>query len=95
MKLELFRMLSHIPYTIPVDPGTIPQYAPSSSGLAQQQVTYEFDKAKQIFKNHYNMNLVLKVLIIEAVNKVYLEEKCDRYTGFLSVTSKDLINHLL
>ena len=41
------------------------------------------------------MDLVLKALIIEAVNVVYLEEKCDRYTGFLVVTSKDLINFLL
>ena len=41
------------------------------------------------------MDLALKVLIIEAVDALYLEEKRDRYTGFLMVTAKDIITHLL
>ena len=41
------------------------------------------------------MDLALKALIIKAVDAVYLEEKRDRYTGFLSVTARDLITHLL
>ena len=95
MKPELYRTLSNIPYTIPVDPGPIPSYTPGSSGLARQQVNNEFEEAKRIFENHYNMDLALKALIIEAVDVVYLEEKRDRYTGFLSVTARDLMTHLL
>ena len=41
------------------------------------------------------MDLALKALIIEAVDAVYLQEKRDRYTGFLTVTARDLITHLL
>ena len=92
MKPELYRILSNTPYNIP---GPIPLYVPGSSGLARQQITNEFEDAKRIFENHYNMDLALKALIIDVVDAVYLEEKQDRYTGFLSVTARDLINHLL
>ena len=64
------------------------------SGISCQQVTKKFEEAKCIFENHYNMDLALKASIIEAVKAVYLEEKWDWCTGFLSITAKDLINHL-
>ena len=41
------------------------------------------------------MDLALKSLIIEALDAVYLEEKRDRYTGFLKVTAKDIMTHLI
>ena len=41
------------------------------------------------------MDLALKAIIIEAVDKVYLEEKIDRYTVFFKVTAQDMITHLL
>ena len=44
MKPELYQMLSHIPYAIPVDQSPIPQYAPGSSGLACQQVSMNLNK---------------------------------------------------
>ena len=95
MKPALYSTLSEIPYTVPVDPGPLPIYEPGSSGLARQQITNEFEESKRIFENHYNMDLALKALIIEAVEAVYLEEKRDRYTGFLTVTARDLMTHLL
>ena len=95
MKPALYRTLSDVPYSIPVDPGPIPAFAPGSSGLVREQITNEFDESKRIFANHYNMDLALKALIIEAMDTVYLEEKRDRYTGFLSVTARDLMDHLL
>ena len=41
------------------------------------------------------MGLAPKALIIEAVDKVYLEEKRDSYTVFLTVTAQDMMAHLL
>lgn len=41
------------------------------------------------------MDLELKALIIKAVEALYLEEKRDKYTGFLKVTARDLMTHLL
>ena len=57
MKPELYRTLSDILYVIPVDPGPIPLYEPGLLGLARQQVTNEFEEAKHVFENHYNMDL--------------------------------------
>ena len=95
MKPALCSTLSEISYEIPLDPGPIPIYAPGSSGLARQQITNEFEESKRIFENHYNMDLALKALIIEAVDAVHLEEKRDRYSGFLTVTARDLMTHLI
>jgi len=95
MKPALYRTLSTTPYETPVDPGPIPTFTAGSSGLAREQITNEFDESKRIFLNHHNMDLALKALIIEAVDSVYLEEKRDRYTGFLAVTARDIMNHLL
>ena len=75
MKPGFYNTLSKILYTILVDPGLIPTYAPGSSRLARQQITNEFEESKRIFENHYNMDLALKALIIEAVDAVYLQEK--------------------
>ena len=41
------------------------------------------------------MHLALKALIIEAVDVLYLEEKRVRYTGFLTITARNLMTHLL
>ena len=40
------------------------------------------------------MDLALKALTIISVDNIYLKKKCDQYTGFLSVTARDLISHL-
>ena len=88
MKPALYSTLSEILYAIPVDPDHIPIYAPGCTVLACQQITNELD-------THYNMDLALKALIIEAVDAVYLEGKRDRYTDFLTVIARDLMTHLL
>ena len=49
----------------------------------------------KIFENNRNMDLALKSQIINAINKVYLVGKYNRYIGFLGTTAKDFIQHLL
>jgi len=91
MEAALYRT----PYATPVDPGPIPMFTAGLSGLARQQITNEFEESKRIFLNHHIMDLAIKALIIVAVDSVYLEEKRDRYNGFLAVTARDIMNHLL
>jgi hypothetical protein len=53
-------------------------------------------KAEQkLFNNHNNMNDALKTQIIDAVTGTYLGELRNRYTGYLGVTPRDLLDHLL
>ena len=37
----------------------------------------------------------LKFIIINAVNKVYIGELRNKYTGYLGITARDLLDHLL
>jgi len=83
-----------VAYETPFDPGPLPVYGRSGTAQARQDINNEFYENKRIFENHYNMDLALKALIIEAVDKVFLDEKYDRYTDFLTVSSRDLMDHL-
>ena len=95
MKPALYATLSQVAYEKPEDPGPLPVYGRTASDQVRQNVDNEFHENKRVYENHYNTDLALKALIIEAVDKVYLDEKYDRYTGFLTVSSRDLMDHLL
>ena len=41
------------------------------------------------------MDPALQQLLTEAVDELYLSEKCNRFTGYLGVTTRDLLDHLL
>ena len=41
------------------------------------------------------MDQALKLLIIETIDVVYIDERRDRYTAFSNVSARDIINHLL
>ena len=38
------------------------------------------------------MNQALKLLILETIDVVYIDERRDKYTAFLNVSSRDLMN---
>ena len=41
------------------------------------------------------MDNALKLIIVESVNPLYIQELSHQYTGFLGVTTHDIITHLL
>ena len=69
-------------------------YARNDTNQVRQEINNVFHENKRIFENHYNTELSLKALIIEAVNKIYLDEKYDKFTDFLSVSARDLMDYL-
>ena len=40
------------------------------------------------------MDTALQQLLTKAVDGLYLSAKCDRFTGYLGVTTRDLLDHL-
>ena len=74
MKPVLYATLTDVAYETPTDPGPLPVYGRTDTSQVWQDINNEFHENKRIYENHYNTDLTLKTLIVEAVDKVYLDE---------------------
>ena len=55
----------------------------------------DYTMALKMFKNYGNMDRVLKMPLLEAVKDCYLNKLRNCYTGYLGITTMDLIDHLM
>jgi hypothetical protein len=95
MPAALYTTLSAIPYNEPGDPGTIPVHAANATSAIRESDRMNHKEALKQFHHHNNMNDALKPQIIDAVADAYLGELRNRYTGYLGVRPRDLLDHLL
>ena len=93
MPAKLYETLSSTPYATPTDPGLFPAiFDDETSRLASKQ---QYLGERRTYDNHNNMDYALKSLIIDTIHETYLCEKRSKYTGFLGVSARDLLDHLL
>ena len=91
-----YATLSDTSYVVPPDPGLTPAYPNGKITLVVRQSCTDAHKVTMAtFNKHTHINDLLKSHIIDAVDEVYLHEKSDKYTGYLGVSSQELIDHLL
>jgi hypothetical protein len=95
MPAALYTTLSAIPYHEPDDPGAVPVHAANATSAIRESDRMNHKEALKQFHHHNNMNDALKTQIIDAVADTYLGELRNRYTGYLGVTPRDLLDHLL
>ena len=97
MKPALYQTLSATAFVRPLDPGPLPQYSPNIRYTAadREAVAADHKETKRFFDLCNNVDTALKRQLIEAVDDIYLEEQRNRYTGYLTVSTQDLITHLL
>ena len=68
----------------------------NSTSAAIRQTEYLVHKEeRRIYDNHQTMEDALKFIIIDAVDEVYIGKLWNKYTGYLVITSRDLLDHLL
>jgi hypothetical protein len=92
----LYTTLSPTPYTAPNDPGTSPPVLPNNASVGRRETTrLDHKEALRIFQNNNTMDDVLKTQIIDSIHDPYICEMRNKYTGYLGVTTRDLIDHLL
>jgi hypothetical protein len=89
----LYATLSPTPYQAPVDPGQLPILVGTAAQRDDQ--LRQFEEQQRIYANHNNMDDALKSIIIDTVDDPYLCEMRNKYTGYLGVTTRDLLDHLL
>ena len=96
MKDTLYHTLSATPYVTPIDPGASAQNIPAAASVAlRQQLRDEHVEQQRIYQNHINMDDALKTQLIDAVDEPYISELRNKYTGFMGITTRDMVDHLL
>jgi hypothetical protein len=95
MPAPLYTTLSDIPYVAPPDPGAVPTYSVNANAATRETDRINHKAAQKLFDNHTNMNDALKTQIIDAIADTYLGALRNRYTGYMGVTPRDLLDHLL
>lgn len=97
MKPALYQTLSAAAFVRPSDPGPLPVYNPNIRYTAaeRESVAADHKENRRIFETCNNVDTALKRQLIEAVDEIYLDEQRNRYTGYLTVSTQDLITHLL
>jgi hypothetical protein len=95
MPAELYATLSNVPYHGPPDPGPVPIHDLPANAATRETDRINHKAAQKLYEHHNNMNDALKTQIIDTVADTYIGELRNRYTGYMGVAPRDLIDHLL
>jgi hypothetical protein len=95
MPAPLYATLSDKPYIAPPDPGPIPIHANNANSVTRETDRQNHKAAQKRYENHTNMNDALKTQVIDAVADIYLGALRNCYTGYMGVTPRDLLDHLM
>jgi hypothetical protein len=61
----------------------------------REALRLQHKEARHIFDNNQSMDDALKAQIIDTINSTFLCELRNKYTGYLGISTRDLIDHLL
>ena len=95
MTLQLYTTLANTPYESPPNPGITPTHAIGALAEIRQTNFLVHKEERRIYDNHQTTEDALKYIIINTVNEVYIGELRNKYTSYLGITARDLLDHLL
>ena len=95
MTPALYTTLSATAYVPPLNPGIQPTWPAGSSQANRDLATTQYKSAHFIYDQHGNMDTALKTQILDCIDDTYLNELRNKYTGYLGVTTRDVLDHLL
>ena len=95
MRQALYSTLTATPYTSPPYPGELPYIPLAATAPIWEVIRLQHTEERHVYDNHVNMDDALKSQVINAIHKTYICEMRNKYTGYLGVTTRDLLDHLL
>ena len=95
MKATLYVTLSETAYVTPNEPPLTPDVPSTATSASRQQLCDKHAEEHQIFTNHVNKDDALKIQLLDAFEKPYVSELRNRYTGYMGVTTQDILDHLM
>ena len=95
MKATLYVTLSPTAYKAPVEPPLTPVVPPTATIAARQQLRDQHTEEQLIYTNHIDMDDALKTQLLDAVEDPYVSELRKWYTGYMGVTTHDILDRLM
>ena len=95
MKATLYVTLSATAYVTPNEPPLTPEVPSTATSASRQQLHDQHAEEHQIFTNNVNMDDTFKTQFLDAVEDPYVSELRNHYTGYIGVTTRDLLDHLM
>ena len=95
MTPALYATLTATPYLAPIDPGILPNIPNRSTAESREQIIREHKEERRVYDNNTTMDDALKGQIIDTIEDTYLCELRNKYTGYLGVNTRDLLDHLI
>ena len=96
MKASLYNATTKGVFTFPDDPGPSPKYPDEKiTTLVHDKLTNTWASDSYTYRCCVEMENSLKAKIIDAVEDMYLCALKSRYTGYLGVSIRDILDHLL
>eukprot|EP00978_Attheya_sp_CCMP212_P003485 scaffold7201_cov51-Attheya_sp.AAC.2 len=91
----LYATISPNPFVMPPDPGPAAVIPQNTATAAREQMRDDHNEAHRIYDNCVNCNNACKKQVLKAVDETYTIELNNRYTGYLGVSTHDILDHLL
>jgi len=95
MTPALYLTLTATPFVSPPDPGILPIFPHRATTERREEILHQHKENRRTFDNNTNMDDALKGQIIDAIDDPYLCEVRNKYTGYLGVSTRDLLDHLI
>ena len=97
MSPQLYSTISATSWVEPVDPGISPAFTAGRfyDEATKEAIRNDFKERKRLYHNYLNMDMALKNQVIKAIEEVYLDEINDTYTGFINLTTREILEWLL
>ena len=95
VKATLYVTLSETAYVAPIEPLLTPVVPPTVTSGARQHLRNQHAEEQRIYTNHVNIDDALKTQFMDAVEDPYVSELRNCYTGYMGVTTRDLLDHLM
>ena len=87
--------LTATPFIIPLDPGILPQFPARTTTTEREQIIRQHKEDCRIFDNNTSMDDALKGQSIDTIEDTYRCEVRHKYTGYLGISNRDLLDHLI
>jgi hypothetical protein len=92
----LYATLTIVPYNAPNDPGVLAIIPAATSVANREVIRLQHKEERRIYDiNQVNMDDDLKGQVIDTVEDPHLCEMKNKCTGYLGVTTRNLLDHLL
>lgn len=90
----IYNTLSATPFVPPPNPGAQAVIAVNTTAAATATIRHSFAESTALFKRYVAVDMVLKQILLGAIDEMFVRALHTQYVGYLNVTTRDILDHL-